>query len=206
MTPFLYSCGGSGYTYLKSIMDWKNPPIHNPHQRHSHFDPGDKFVYIFANPYDVLLSLERRGFLLNINHVGMMQGEVNYFRTFGCKGLEHYLGLGKDCLMFGHHFNSYYMNQAEGLFIKYEALAEHMEAIRDWGGLRYTQQVAPTQRNSCFSDIDPALLAQLRTVHGNWFEHYAHLPTFFINKPTKQDYTYPHLLDSAGAPNQGHGA
>ena len=196
MKTHLYSPGGSGYTYLKSILDWGNAAIiNNPHQRGALFQEGEKFVYIFANPYDVLLSFERRRYLHDINAVGLMQGDVNYFRTYGCKGLDHYLGLKKDCFRFGQHSNAYYTNPHLGLFVKYEALAERMDDIRDWSGLEFTQQVPFSRRSSNHAVLGKEMLKELYAAHGRWYDHYRRLPGFFTNKPEAQACLDHYVMD-----------
>jgi hypothetical protein len=196
MKTYLYSCGGSGYTYLKHLLNWHDPTVHNPHQRISVLGQGVKFVYVFANPYDVLLSFEKRGYLNNVNAVGLLQGDVNYFRAHGCKGLDHYLDLETDCFMFGHHFNSYYTNAGTGLFVKYEALADKLEAMREWAGVEYIQKIPFAKRTSDYANLPAEKRDKLRARHGRWFDHCQRLPSFFTNRPFNQEFVYPYLSDS----------
>ena len=59
---FLFSQGGSGTGYTLRNFDW-HEGIYGRHDRNPIFNIDDKFVYLFNNPIDILLSFQRRNFL-----------------------------------------------------------------------------------------------------------------------------------------------
>lgn len=206
---YLFGTGGSGMTYLKRKLSWANKePESWQHFRYLNQDykgvridiPDDaKIVYLFAHPFDTMLSFERRGFLENYDMaVANLQGDFDKYRSLKITSLKEYLSHGHDLFMFGHHFNQFYNLKNNVLFIKYEALKDKIKLISRWSDVSIDSDEPFIDRNSDFTKCDCKTLKGLIDTHGAWADHYNNLPDYFTNKSknyqfknkTKFDYLY----------------
>lgn len=206
---YLFGTGGSGMTYLKRKLGWVNKePESTQHFRYLNEKfmgvkidvPADaKIVYLFAHPFDVMLSFERRGFLAKYDMaVSNLQGDIQKYKKLKIHSLKDYINHGSDLFMFGHHFNSFYNLPNKVLFIKYEALEENIKFISRWAGITIDTDEEFKDRASDFSKTDCKTLRGLIDIHGSWADHYNNLPDYFTNKGknhsfkniTKFDYLY----------------
>ncbi len=206
---YLFGTGGSGMTFLKRKLGWVNKePESTQHFRYLNKKfmgvkidvPTDaKIVYLFAHPFDVMLSFERRGFLAKYDMaVSNLQGEIEKYKKFKIHNLNDYLSHNTDLFMFGHHFNSFYKLPNKVLFIKYEALEQNIKFISRWAGITIDTDEGFKDRASNFSKSDCKTIRGLIDIHGGWADHYNNLPDYFTNKgknhlftnKTKFDYLY----------------
>jgi hypothetical protein len=196
---YLFGTGGSGMTYLKRKLGWVNKePESTQHFRYLNKEfmgvkidiPTDsKIVYLFAHPFDVLLSFERRGFLAKYDMaVANLQGNIEKYRKLKIHNLNDYVNHQKDLFMFGHHFNSLYNLPNKVLFIKYEKLNENIKFIARWSGVSIDTNEELKDRESNFSKCDCKTLKGLIDIHGGWADHYNNLPDYFTNKGIKHDF------------------
>ena len=74
---FLFSQGGSGTAYTLNAFDW-HEGIYGRHDRHPILKEDAKFVYLFNNPIDILLSFQRRKYLAGNEAINNLQGDLSY--------------------------------------------------------------------------------------------------------------------------------
>jgi hypothetical protein len=79
---------------------------------------NDKFVYLFNNPIDILLSFQRRKFLGGREAIKNLQGDLSY----NVKDIVEYARNNKDYFQFENHFDSFFNQANKGLFVKFEGL------------------------------------------------------------------------------------
>lgn len=194
---YLFGTGGSGMTFLKRKFGWVNKePESWQHFRYLNQDcngfrvdiPNDaKIVYLFAHPFDTMLSFERRGFLESYDMaVANLQGDYEKYRKLKITSLKEYLSHGHDLFMFGHHFNTFYNLPNRVLFIKYESLGENMKFLSRWANVSVDSDEPFIDRNSDFTKCDCITLKGLINTHGAWADHYNSLPNYFTNKGSKK--------------------
>ena len=207
---YLFGTGGSGMTFLKRKFGWINKQADSTqHFRYLNEKfmgvkidiPNDvKIVYLFAHPFDTLLSFERRGFLENYDMaVANLQGDLEKYRKLKIDCLKKYVDCKQDLFMFGHHFNSFYNLPNKVLFIKYESLSENIKFISRWTDISIDTDEPFIERNSDFKKCDCSILKGMIDIHGAWADHYNNLPNYFTNNvknkyefknKTKFDYLY----------------
>ncbi len=103
----------------------------------------NKFVYLYSDPRDALLSQARREALIDVHakHVRNMGGDVAGFMAaciYGQLGndLRRYLANGVDFFDFEGHFDSWlnHPDHVNVMFVKYEELPQHLPAMLErWG-------------------------------------------------------------------------
>ena len=105
MNNYLFSQGGSGTEYTLLNFDWSEG-IYSRHQKMVDFTKqNDKFVYIYNNPIDILMSFHRRGFLNDKNAVIYLQGDVSFKPPMN---LEQIADNGIDYFNFENHFDRFF--------------------------------------------------------------------------------------------------
>ena len=133
MNNYLFSQGGSGTEYTLLNFDW-NEGLFSRHQRIVNFKTkDDKFVYIYNNPIDILMSFHRRGFLDIENAVINLQGDVSFKPPMS---LEQIADNGIDYFDFENHFDRFFSQKNKGLFIKFETLDKGWDEIEKFTGLK----------------------------------------------------------------------
>ena len=116
MNNYLFSQGGSGTKYTLLNFDWSEG-LYLRHQRIVNFKTkNDKFVYIYNNPIDILMSFHRRGFLNIEDAVINLQGDVSFKPPMN---LDQIADNGIDYFDFENHFDRFFSQKNKGLFIKF---------------------------------------------------------------------------------------
>lgn len=203
---YLFGTGGSGMTYLKRKFNfinkepesWQHFRYFNSSSMGVRLDiPKDvKIVYLFAHPFDTLLSFERRGFLKDYGlAVSNLQGDVEGYELFDVSNLKEYVKTKMDFFMFGNHFHRFYNLPNNVLFIKYEALKDNIDFISDWAGVPVVSEEPFSERSSDFTKCDCNTLKGLIEIHGGWADHYNKLPDSFTNKDKKTEYDFKKRKD-----------
>ena len=192
--------GGCGTSSLSGVTtNYVNRDVHI-HERYPE-TINDKFlnskvVYLFANPYDCLLSLARRDRYL-LEHAYNIRCpipiEENKFHQF-CRDdrsnfptgtteekLEIYLDFGQDIYDFKDHYERWKIlkNKTYSIrFIKYEGLLKYgLSLFNDWWGTDIDESVwKPRMRSSDYSKLDAKLIEKLEFLYKDWFDMYNILP------------------------------
>ena len=193
INTILIGTGGCGMEFIQ--YNWKFD--FNTHNRNFLIDKDINFVYIFAHPFNVLLSYEKRGFIPWDGYAAQqIQGDRENLRSKDVKGLNDYLDIGIDCFQFGNHFNCYYGQEANGVFLKYEAFHLHLESLMEQLKLEKKHNRPFIKRTSNYKNIDKTLLDKLEKVHGSYAKHFDSLPDIFTNEVKKEEYFYKNRFDT----------
>lgn len=191
MKVHIFGTGGCGLEFIKSQFAFAN---HGsiPHQRGATLPLEDKFIYLYANPADILNSFARR-FLLE-NCVANLQGDPNVLYQINKTPvtMDDYLKNGVDAFRFGQHWESFRSMPNDKMLIKYEALEkpETLQAIEDFTGLKRESAIELKERNESVIDLEA-----VSKIHGRWQGFYESLPDdvlYGFSRP------YLHKTDTEG--------
>jgi hypothetical protein len=179
---YLKGSGGCGIQFMRKKYNCFDIDQH-PHNK----NVGEgKIVYLLGDPFDVVRSLDRRGFL----HPAIKQVEGLIEKRDDIWGselwtkvsLEEYLSYGMDFLDLEGHYNYYRSLPNESIFVRYEALKEPetYDILDDFIGHKSTLEKL-ADRNT-YDDLDDQLLSQMELIYGNWRDKYYNLPLISIKK------------------------
>lgn len=175
---FLFSQGGSGTGYTLKNFDW-HEGIYGRHDRNPIFkNEDDKFVYLFNNPIDILLSFQRRGFLSAREAINNLQGDLSY----DIKDIVEYARKGKDYFQFENHFDSFFNQKNKGLFIKFEGLDKGWDEIEKFTSMSRKNAFEWLKKQSNPKILNDVQHDMLTKIYKNWIKKYNSLPDFFYNK------------------------
>ena len=176
---FLFSQGGSGTEYTLINFDWSEG-LYSRHQRIVNFrNKDDKFVYIFNNPVNILMSFERRGFLNIKGAVNNLQGDVSFKPPMS---LSQIADSGIDFFHFENHFERFMNQKNKGLFIKFEGLDKGWDEIEKFTKLKRKSEFIWKQKGSSLESYSNETILKLNTIYKDWILKYNSLPDFFYNK------------------------
>lgn len=176
---FLFSQGGSGTEYTLLNFDW-NEGLYSRHQRTVNFrNKEDKFVYIFNNPINILMSFERRGFFEIKGAVNNLQGDVSFKPPMK---LSQIADSGLDYFHFQDHFERFMNQKNKGLFIKFEGLDVGWNEIEKFTNLKRKTEFAWKQKASNLETHSTETITKLNNIYGEWIKRYNEMPNFFYNK------------------------
>jgi hypothetical protein len=176
---FLFSQGGSGTEYTLLNFDW-NEGLYSRHQRTVNFrNKEDKFVYIFNNPINILMSFERRGFFEIKGAVNNLQGDVSFKPPMK---LSQIADSGLDYFHFQDHFERFMSQKNKGLFIKFEGLDVGWNEIEKFTSLKRKTEFAWKQKGSSLETHSDETISKLKNIYGDWISRYNEMPNFFYNK------------------------
>jgi hypothetical protein len=147
------------------------------------FNPGFRYIYVFGDPVPAIISLFRRGY-----HTPQARKLQR-----GCRGpklppemtIEDYARGGRDLFGFERHFDNYYERHLihPTLFVRYEALWENLNAIRDFLGFDADEflNFAPRcRRQSEDQLLCPVALGQLRAIYQPFTRRLDTMPDAFV--------------------------
>lgn len=101
--------GGCGSQWLAGFMRSKCgmafPKGWNGHARDpkKNAAPENKIVYLTGDPFDQILSFDRRGFFLSGAHCGHMNGDTEAMKHVINAGIDRVIELGKDPFLIEDH-------------------------------------------------------------------------------------------------------
>ena len=192
------SYGGSGSTLLLKFLD-ENRFISNNSKnfdciKHIGFPPrrlASRYIYIFANPIESLLSLYRRykGRLIRQHSFTLNLDLQPKFVIPPAKTLEKYIEKGKDRFLFERHFNNWFNAclPCPVLFIRYEKLWDNLEVLFDFLGLHNidARNSFPKYhpRKSTVDNTPADILDELERMYGKFAERLNTLPDYILCKP-----------------------
>ena len=178
MKNFLFSQGGSGTEYTLLNFDWSEGLFFR-HQRIVNFrEETDKFVYIFNNPIDILMSFERRGFLNIKNAVVNLQGDISFKPPMN---LDDIANSNIDFFDFENHFERFFNQVNKGLFIKFEALDEGWVEIEKFTGLKRKTDFVWKEKVSHIDKYSKETIDKLNLMYSDWIQKYNALDSIFYN-------------------------
>lgn len=190
---FLLSVGSSSQTYLRKVLDGVIVPHSENgwigHERDASlpFLKGSKVMYVFTDPFEVILSYNRRGFLNHeCPHIDNIRGDADYFRSKNNWTLEKFLDNEYDFFGIEQHFYNWYNHKKRDydiMFIKYEHLKDNFDKVCDWYevGYEYCDKYEFKKRNSNVSDQKPEILDGLENIFGDFRKKLESLPNIIIN-------------------------
>jgi len=160
------------------------------HRRNSNsFQANSKIVYLFANPYDTILSFFRRndqGGKFLESHCKHMEGNDGYFHKKKIT-LEEFLKDPNDPFMLEDHYLEYVNNVNRNydlLVVRYDTLKyEGPKSIIDFWGL----DIDPSKfkfikRNSCWTDQSEEIQDLFYQKYGKFKDMYDQLPNSQLYK------------------------
>jgi|2_EtaG_2_1085320.scaffolds.fasta_scaffold05129_1 hypothetical protein len=206
---YLISPGSVGSTYLENLFGTCIKSVktdYNAHERNSNLAifNNSKVCYIFGNPYDIVLSYFRRGFMvLPYQHAGNMAGDVGVLRktfhggalcwfdnkpVFGKHSwsLDEYLELNNDPFKLEEHFLNWYRNpdrKYEIMFLKYETSNNHIKELCTWFniGEKYADKYQRKNRNSNYKNLNNTRLKKMQRLYGDFFDRVESLPDLIVD-------------------------
>ena len=179
---YLIGTGGCGMEFIQNKYHFDQ----HTHIRNMFIPIGVNFVYIFAHPYDVLMSFSKRNMLMGAHAICAINGDHASSNMGGVVDLSTYLKQDIDCFQFGHHFNNYYSLNVNGIFIKYECFESQLDVHMAKLGIKKKADILFRKRSSNYNDLDDSTLFKLEQKHGKYAEHFDSLPHVFINE-VKED-------------------
>ena len=181
MDNYLFSQGGTGTEYTLLNFDWSEG-IYSRHQRIVNFrNITDRFVYIFNNPIDILMSFHRRGFLDIKNAVLNLQGDVSFKPPMN---LDQIANSNIDFFHFENHFERFFNQSNIGLFIKFEALDKGWGEIENFTGLKRKTDFVWKEKVSHLDKYSKETIDKLNLMYSSWIEKYNKLDSIFYNNFT----------------------
>ena len=175
--------GGCGMHFMRSLFE-DEASCFTHTRRIDSVQKGDKVLYIFVDPYNAVLSYDRRGFLKQSHHVRNIEGDIEGFNQGSPWDLSKFLSNGTDFFLLYDHFNRWYMHherEYEIAFVKYESLSTSMDSVCEFFGLPH-KQFSYKARNSDWNNLDEQELAMLQSMYGDYHKVWSELPDFFIHK------------------------
>jgi hypothetical protein len=147
------------------------------------FNPRFRYIYLFGDPVPAIISLFRRGY----------QTPQARKLQRGCRGprpgpemtIEDYARGGRDLFGFERHFDNYFERHLihPTLFVRYEALWENLDAIRDFLGFDAEEfrDFAPRcRRQSEDRPLCPVAFGQLRAIYRPFVDRLKAMPDAFV--------------------------
>lgn len=143
----LVSPGGCGTFFMRDVVLRENynkffeAEKANTHRPNPNMPPNfkGKIIYLYSNPYNMILSFFKRGFLkspyLHCKYIGGNLAEISKKEEWK---LQEYLENGIDFFNLEKHFHNWFefsQRNYEIMFVKYEFLQYSIEKILDWYGL-----------------------------------------------------------------------
>jgi hypothetical protein len=175
---FLFSQGSSGTGYTLKNFDW-HEGIYGRHDRNPIFkNKDDKFVYLFNNPIDILLSFQRRNFLKGREAIKNLQGDLSY----NVNDIVEYARNNKDYFLFENHFNSFFNQENKGLFIKFEGLDKGWDEIESFTKMKRKNNFEWLKKLSNPNILNDVQYNMLHDIYKDWIARYNEMPNFFYNK------------------------
>lgn len=188
MKKIMISTGGAGTEIMQYNFDFD----YVSHERGMKMP--SKFLYLFAHPYNILLSFDRRNFISNDMGIRQLQGDEGSAKLNDITNLNSYLSTGIDCFKFGEHFNNYYSQNSIGLFVKFEGLAKNIEKVIAFLDLKRENDREIRERISNYKNLDNSMLNKMNNIHGKYADFFEKLPMIFTNE--KKEFSYNYKYDN----------
>jgi hypothetical protein len=196
MNNFLITQGSCGTYALKYCMGeyfnygYKIP--WNTHSNNPNTPPKDsRVVYLFANPYDTILSYFRRdkvefncngGFLFP--HTTNIGGDVDYFKNPENRIIENFLKDEYDPFFLREHYDkwaTYNERNYDLVMMRYEELSENgVSSFIDYWDLPKNLEFKFRKRSSDWQNEPQEIQDRLKQKYGEYFDAYHSLPLVSI--------------------------
>lgn len=182
----LKGCGGSGVTYFESKYSKNLIPTTRYGKHDKNYGDGvTPIIYLYANPIDVVLSFDRRGFLYPaIEQLNGLVEKRNSILDTGDEGihawdLQEYLKHG-DLLQLEEHYEFFTKAPQKVFIIKYHVLSNE-KRIREMLGIKssvHWSHINPRITNK--EDYSMSDLMALSQIYKDWTLRFNILPDIQI--------------------------
>ena len=179
----LVSSGGAGTHFLnKMACSLLHPRGWKTHATRGHSVQAQRIIYLYSNPYDQIISFDRRKFLNEKYHCLNMGGDVKGLMKGVPWDLDKYLRGGVDHFKIEGHFESWYAVPAahKKIFIKYECLPDVIDELTslcklpDWFPKKVKENFKP--RRSDWTDQDEGMQVLLFNMFGKFYDRLSAYP------------------------------
>lgn len=176
--------GGCGSHWLGRFMrDCYNarfPAGWNGHRRNPDLNaaPENRIIYLTADPFDTILSFDRRGFLKNKKHCQNMQGNVELMDKINHHGgMNGLIKFGEDPFKLEDHIDQWMgfdRRTYDLMIVKYENLLYHIKDVLDFfeldsGNDRITRfQNSHVSRRSKWEQVDEKTKRGIEDIYGEY--------------------------------------
>ena len=144
-----------------------------------------RVLYIVGNPYNQLLSFQRRGFLrAPYEHCKHVSGDVLGISQRPAWTLQEYLENGEDFFGLAEHFDGWWTHrdrEYEIMFVRYETLPRVMVQLCDWFGIEKPFEFR--QRRSDVFKQPTFITAGLVKMYGRFAQQVCALPDCVVKGP-----------------------
>jgi hypothetical protein len=146
------------------------------------FNPAFRYIYVFGDPVPSVISLFRRGFYV-LQARKLQRGYPG--PPLPRMPIREYAAGGRDLFGFERHFDNYYERHLihPTLFVRYDALWENLDRIRDFLGLGADEFANFAQRSRRKSDDHAPcrhVMRQLQAIYKPFNDRLAALPDAFV--------------------------
>lgn len=156
----------------------------NAHERDpSKLPEGAKATYVFGDPYNIILSYFRRGFLkypyTHATHMGITSPVLLAKQEWS---IEDFLNLKEDPFKLEEHFLNWMYSGRNLMMIRYESLPRTINYLCSWYGLpfEYGNSFKFIPRASDFDKLDAELKKKMRRLYGGFKEMMEEMPDVSI--------------------------
>jgi len=170
-------CGTHAYLDLMYKCGKARPPGWKSHRRDPNIEittPG-RMVYLYGDPYDAMLSFDRRGFFEHESHCRNISGDAAGMGRLRDKSLLGFLRNGIEYFDIANHVRGWMNYSARSydiMFVKYERLAYLIPDILDYLDIpsecqKHFQWVP---RQSKWQNASPEIQQRLESMFGEYRE------------------------------------
>lgn len=189
---FLASPGGCGThalnAFLRSQGLTKVPGWNTHCPWHAKLPVNDpkRLVYLYANPYDTIISFERREFMRNDKHLSNMSGNQEMLRVApgGIWTLATFLKNGVDYFKLEKHFDTWFNSddRYSVMFVKYEELPTYLpEMMKRWGANpKHAERFEFVPRKSNWYEQSDEIKQGLERMYGKFYERLEAMEGCFV--------------------------
>lgn len=184
----LITPGSSGTNMLANLVGIEKlnngKKNYDRHRRDPDIKGVDKIIYMYSNPYDMIISFHKRGFFNDLQHCKNMYGDVEGLKEkLGCS-LEEYLKFYKDFFKIEDHFFSYYNYEERKydiMFVKYESIQNNIPFVLKWLNSEHKEEeFVFKKRNSNWKEQPENIKNLLKNKFGDFYDFLDGLPDLFI--------------------------
>lgn len=195
MKRYRISPGGCGNYYLQSLfrkyVNVKKETLNTHSNNPLSPDENSRVAYIYGDPFNIILSFYRRGFLsspyTHFRHIG---GDYKTMERLPEWSLKDFLSLKKDPLFLFDHFRAWYFHDNRNYdiaFFRYESLADTIQDLCLWYELDKSiiKDFSFSPRSSNWKDQDISIQRGLENNYGEYKAFLDKLPDVVINPSTQ---------------------
>lgn len=161
----------------------------NPHQRCCEsIEEGSRAVYVYGNPFNIILSYFRRNFLVApYHHCQNIGGDLDALMQRTSWNLEAYFSLMEnDPFKLREHFYGWFEHKERSydiMFVRYESLDSSLPEICKWYNFDESKgrDFVFKKRNSDWSESPKFVIENLERLYGQFNKELSELPNILIN-------------------------